>query len=93
MLVVPAGVSAIGVDIPVSTMRTAPTAKFGKATKIGEKPNPSPGPGAYPIMTALGVCVSAPWSFALSADCACHSGPSCMPGMGLTLCVQRMQTP
>ena len=48
------GVAAIGVDIPVSTMRTAPTAKFGKATKIGEKPNPSPGPGSYPLATTLG---------------------------------------
>lgn len=54
LLLAAGGVAAIGVDIPVSTMRTAPTAKFGKATKIGEKPNPSPGPGSYPLATTLG---------------------------------------
>ena len=47
------GVSAMG-TIPVSTMKSAPRFGFGTSTKIGEKPSGTPGPGSYPIMSAIG---------------------------------------
>ena len=60
------GIPAIG-TIPISTMKSAPKFGFGKSDKVGEKPNPSPGPGSYPIITSIGqyvgvALVSPTWS-------------------------------
>jgi hypothetical protein len=45
--------SGLGKQV-LSVKPSAPVAAFGKSGKIADKPNPTPGPGAYPALTTLG---------------------------------------